>query len=287
MNQNNPALVGEQKQYIQYMIDFDGSEDANVIFHDLSVNISGYTQLSGNLNGLDTLKLSDSPYWVTSGISFTGGTHVVEAGVEIHFSANTGLEIGQANMKFEGTSSNPVLLTSYTSEQGVWNGVYYNASSDAGVSSQMDYVIIENAGNGTWNANLFCENTNEPLISNCSLRNAVGNGLRLNYANLSINVLDVAENTENGIYIQNSGPSIAQSNILNNDNAGIFFADLASNPNFFNCNISGNYFGIQYPSPNYSFPVITGILNYSNIISGIAVSGGNITSNQTWPYNPL
>ncbi|RLD56071.1 MAG: hypothetical protein DRJ05_11885, partial [Bacteroidetes bacterium] len=285
--QDNPTLVGQQEQYVQYMIQFDGTDDDNVVFHDLSVNISGYTQLSGNLNGMDTLKFVNSPYWVTGNISFTGGTHVVEAGVEIYFSANTGLEIGQANMSFEGTEVGPIALTSYTSESGVWNGVYFNTNSDNGVSSQLDYVTIEKAGNGTWNANLYCLSTNEPQINHSAFRMADGNGVWLNDSDLSIESADFFDNIESGCYIQNSSPSFSNSNFISNDVAGIYFADVTSNPNFFNCNVDGNHFGIYYPSPNFSFPYISGILSYNNTISGIAMGGGTISDNQTWPFNPL
>jgi hypothetical protein len=71
-----------------------------------------FAQLSGNLNGIDTLKLEDSPFLVIGNISFTSGTHVIEAGVEFQFEPNTGLEIGQASMKFGGTAANPIIFTS-------------------------------------------------------------------------------------------------------------------------------------------------------------------------------
>ncbi|NOX47008.1 MAG: hypothetical protein GXO89_08535 [Chlorobi bacterium] len=285
--QDNPAIVGQHMQYIQYMIRFDGSDDDNVVLHDLSVNISGYTQLSGNLDGMDTLKLADSPFWATSDISFTGGDHVVEGGVEIYFSANTGLEIGQANMSFEGTAVAPILLTSYSSEAGLWNGVYFNTNSDNGVSSQMDYVTIEKAGNGSRNANLYCVNTNEPQINNCVFSMADGYGVWMNNADLSVESCLFSDNVESGVSIQNSNPSFSNSDFQSNYVAGIHFADVTSNPNFFNCNIDGNYFGIYYSSPNSSFPVISGILSYNNVISGIAVGGGTISEDQTWPFNQL
>ncbi|MCD4789617.1 MAG: hypothetical protein K8R37_06405, partial [Bacteroidales bacterium] len=269
--QDNPVIVGQHKQYIQYLIKFDGTGDDNIVLHDLSVNISGYTQLTGSLNAIDTLKYADSPFWATTDISFTGGTHVIEAGVEIFFSTNTGLEIGQANMAFEGTEVGPIVLTSYTSEAGVWNGVYFNTNSDNGVSSQLDYVTIEKAGNGTRNANLYCLSTNEPQINYSTFRMADGNGVWLNDSDLSIESTDFFDNIESGCYIQNSSPSFMNSSFILNGVAGIHLIDMTSNPNFFNCNINENYFGLYYPSPNFSFPVISGINSYNNTISGIAM----------------
>lgn len=287
MNQNNPALVGEHKQFIQYLVKYDGSSDANIVLHDMSVNISGYTQLSGNLNAWTTLSLADSPFWVTGDISFTAGTHYIEPGVNILFSPNTGLEIGQANMTFDGTLANPIILTSYSAEAGLWNGVYFNTNSDASVASVLNYVTIEKAGAGSRNANLYCLSTNEPQINNSTFSMAVGNGVWLNDSDLSIESTEFSGNTENGCYIQNSSPSFSNTAFISNENAGIYLVDLTSNPNFFNCVVDGNYFGIYYPSPNFSFPVISGITSYNNIISGIAIGGGTISSDQTWPYNPL
>lgn len=287
MGQANPALIGQHKQYIQYMIRYDGTNDANIVLQDASVNISGYTQLSGNLNSMASLTLANSPYWATGNISFTSGTHTIEAGVQIYFSENTGLEIGQANMQFNGTSSQPILLTSYTAGQGLWNGVLFNTNSDNGVASSMNYVIIENAGNGTWNANLYCDNTNEPNISHCTFREAVGNGLRLNVSDLSIDNSEFSSNTESGCYMQNSTPSFSACEFLTNSFAGIQLVDQLSDPNFTNCVLNFNKYGIYYPSPNYSFPVLTGISSYNNTVSGIAIAGGDITSDQVWPYNEL
>ena len=286
MGQDNPALVGQHKQYVQYMIKFDGTDDDNVTFHDLTVNISGYTELSGSLNAMDTLKYADSPFWATANISFTAGTHYIEPGVTILFSPNTGLEIGQANFNCGGTVTDSILFTSFTSEVGTWNGIYFNASSDISVASELSYVIVEKAGNGTMNANLYCYNTNEPHILNSTLREADGNGIRLNNADLSIGDSEFSDNIENGFYIENSFPSLTNVDILSNDIAGIYLADATSNPNFFNCQLVNNNYGIYYPSPNTSTFTFAGISNYNNLISGIAIGGGDVTADQTWSYNP-
>ncbi|OQX81371.1 MAG: hypothetical protein B6D61_00830 [Bacteroidetes bacterium 4484_249] len=285
--EDNPVVIGQHKQYLQYLIKYNGTGDPNIVLHDISLNISGYTQLSGTLNGIDTLKLIDSPFWATGNISFTSGTHVIEAGVEILFSANTGLEIGQANILFDGSVTDSIKLTSYTGDTGIWNGVYFNAYSDNGVTSTLNYVIIEKAGNGDRNANLYSYNSNEPQINHSVFRQADGYGIKMKNAGLSVSNCKMSDNTESGCYIEDSSPSFSGTDFLSNDYAGIYLFDLISNPNYYNCVIEGNYFGIFYPSPNFSFPVITGITSYNNTISGIAVAGGEITSDQTWPFNTL
>jgi|GEM_PF-7102602 len=284
--QANPAMINQTAQYVQYMFRFNGALGDNIEFQSMTLTILGYTQLSGNLNARPALLLSESPYWATGDISFTSGNHLVEPGVTVLFSPNTGLEIGQANMNFGGTAANPIILTSYTAEAGTWNGVFFNANSDNGVSSTLNYVTIQKAGNGTRNANLYCENTNEPHILNSTFSGAVGHGIRLNNADLSVEGSALTLNQEHGIYVQASSPSFVSCSFSNNSGAGVFFADISSTASYFNCSIAGNHYGIYYPSPNYSFATPGGIVAYTNTVSGIAVAGGEVTANQTWHYQP-
>ncbi|MBN3036179.1 MAG: right-handed parallel beta-helix repeat-containing protein, partial [Bacteroidales bacterium] len=284
--QYNPALISQTAQYLQYMFTFDGSLGETIELQSLTLVIPGYTQLSGNLNAIDTLHLSQSPYWATANISFTGGTHVVEAGVTILFSPSTGLEIGQANLTCNGAAAQPVTLTSYTGEAGIWDGVFFNANSDNGVSSQLNHLIIEYAGNGSRNANLYCENTNEPHLINSTLRWSDGHGAYLKNANLSIENSSFMENHENGLALESSSPSLTGCYIQNNDIAGIRYVNTSANPSFLNCTLTGNKYGLHFPTPDYSFSWPGGITTYSNLVSGIAIDGGEVTSDRTWYLSP-
>ncbi|MBN1340027.1 MAG: hypothetical protein JXA03_11930 [Bacteroidales bacterium] len=284
--QDNPAIVGQMAEYVQYMIRFDGTDDHNLVFSDLTVTISGYTQLSGNINGIDTLRASLSPYWATGNITFTSGTHVAEAGVTVLFSTGTGFEIGQANFICNGTTSNPVTFTSFTGEPGVWDGIYFNPNSDNGVSSQFNYVIIENAGSGTRNANLYCSGTNEPHLMNSTIRFSDGHGAHLISSNLSVENTTFTENTGHGTAIESSSPGFIACTISNNAIAGIRYVNTSSNPSFINCILTGNTYGLYYPTPNYSFQWPSGIDTYLNLVSGIAMDGGEVTSDRTWHFSP-
>ena len=286
MNQDNPVTVGQMAEYVQYMIRFDGTDDDNLVFSDLTLTISGYTQLSGNLNGIDTLKFINSPYWATGNISFTGGTHVVEAGVEVLFSPNTGLEIGQANFICNGTVNDSIKFTSYSGESGVWNGIYFNPNSDNGVSSQLNYVVLENGGNGSWDANLYSNSSNEPQLVNSTITKSDGFGLRLASANLSVENSTFSENSKHGVYCDNSNPGFTGCDFTNNATAGIRYGTSSSDASFSDCNITGNKYGIYYNTPNKTFSTISGITSYNNTYGGIAMDGGDITANRTWHYNP-
>jgi hypothetical protein len=148
----------------------------------------------------------------------------------------------------------------------------------------MDYVVIENGGNGSWNANLYCVSTNQPIINNSTFTMADGYGIRLTSSDLNITSSDLTRNSESGIYIQNSHPSLNNVNFTGNGFAGVEFADLTSNPSWNTCNATNNDHGIHYPTPNYSFSGIPGLSSIGNIFSTISMPGGEITEDQTWPF---
>ena len=275
-------VVSQTKQYLQYKVLLTGQTTYNVLFHEMNLYTPG-TQLNGNLNGITTFTQALSPYWATSDISFTAGTHTFQAGTIVLFLPETGLSVGQANVICNGTVSDSVKFLYYTSETGKWDGIYFDPNSDNGVSSQFYYTVIANAGFGSNNANLYCDQANEPLLTRCSIRNADGNGLRLNSAHVNLNTCLLKGNTENGIYINNSNPTIINCIITYNLGAGIYLTSFASQPTYSSTTISNNLCGFRYPSPNDNFyqpdgsPTVTG-----NTYNGIAIDGGSITSNRTW-----
>ncbi|MCD4735122.1 MAG: right-handed parallel beta-helix repeat-containing protein, partial [Bacteroidales bacterium] len=281
--QNNPVNVGLNKRFVQYLFKFDGDDDDNIVFHDLTVNISGYTELSGNLNSIGTLTLANSPYWATNNISFTSGTHTIEAGVVIMFSPCKGLEIGQTNIFCTGTVSDSVYFIPYTNDT-YWNGIYFNDLSDEGVSSQFDYTVIEKGGCGDWNANLYCYNSSEPLIMNCTFREADGHGIRLvNAQQHSIMMSEFIGNIEDGVRLNNSTPFLTSINIYNNEIAGITLHS-NSDPNLYACNSSNNKYGIYLTNPDRDIPVLDQLTLENNVYNGVVLAGGTISHYRHWPY---
>ncbi|MCF8370961.1 MAG: T9SS type A sorting domain-containing protein [Bacteroidales bacterium] len=278
----NPELINQFKQYVQYMFEYSGTGTATAQLSDVTLAIQG-TQLSGNLNAMDTLKVVNSPYWATGNITFTAGTHYVEPGVTILFSPNTGLEIGQANMLFDGNALNPITLTYYTNEAGQWNGVYFNSNSDNGVSSDMNYVTIEKAGYGTNNANLRCNGTQEPYLYYCTLQEADGMGINLSTAAITVDNCLISGNTESGFTLVNSNPILISTTIDGNAGAGIQFEDNLSSPNFSACIIQNNLYGCYYPTPNMDIALLNGTVSIiNNTYNGKAVPGGTINANRHW-----
>jgi len=282
--QTNPVIVGEHKRYLQYMFTFSTTGNYNVTLHDLSAIISGFTEISGNLNSIDTLKLENSPYWVSGNISFTAGTHVIDPGVIIVFTNNTGFEIGQTNLICNGTVSDSILFTYHTEDAGLWNGIYFNDVSDNGVISEMSYTIVEKAGYGSRNSNLYCYATNMPYITNSTFREAVGHGVRLNSSDLIIEYSLMKDNTESGLHLNNSNSSLQYVDLSGNDYAGVYYNNTASSLTSFGCNLENNFYGIYYPTPNSNFPLANNNFNFINNTGDFAIAGGDISNNRTWGY---
>jgi parallel beta-helix repeat protein len=280
----SPIAVGLTKQYLQYAVLLSGSTTFNATFNDMTLTTPG-TQLTGNLNGTATFTKALSPYWATGDISFTAGTHTFEAGATILFLPETGLSVSGANIICNGVSGDSVVFTYYTNTPGLWDGIYFDPSSDAGVSSQFYYTVISNAGFGSNNANLYCYQTNEPLLVNCNIAGADGNGIRLNESHLNIQNTRIRNNTENGLHLTNSNPTLVNSWISFNGGAGVYLTSSASVPNFSasSTTINNNMYGLRYPTPNLTIyqpngsPVLT-----ANTYNGIAIDGGDVSATRRW-----
>ncbi len=280
----SPITVNLTARYLQYSVALTGSAALNSTLLDMTLTTPG-TQLAGNLNATLTFTKALSPYWATSDISFTAGTHTFEAGATILFLPETGLSVGQANVICNGTVADSVKFLYYTEETGKWDGIYFDPNSDNGVSSQFYYTVIANAGFGGNNANLYCNQSNEPLLSRCSIRNADGNGIRLNSAHINLQNTVIRGNSENGTYLENSNPTFVSCAISYNGVAGVYHTSSGSVPNFSasSTTLDHNLCALKYPTPNLTIyqpngsPILT-----ANTYNGIAIDGGDISSNQRW-----
>lgn len=280
---SNPLNINISGSFLQYMMRFTSSTGTQPTLEDMTLTLSGITQLSGNLNGMDTLKVENSPYWATGSISFTDGTHVIDSGVTIYFSPNTGLDITRANMKFNGTANAGITLTSYDHEVPNWNGVYFQDASDNGVSSIMNYTSIMYAGNGDNNANLRLYNTNQPVISHCNFQHADGHGLRLVNSHPTLSNCTFSYNTESGVYMEGANPTLNTATCDGNGFAGLYYANANVNPNLTDITLQNNLYGIYSHTPDNSF-AHSGSIAMSGNGTDVAVNGGNINGDRRWGY---
>jgi parallel beta-helix repeat protein len=281
---NLPVSLNMTKSFIQYMFRVTATGEGAFSIEDVTLVLSGYNQLVGNLNGITELSAENSPYLVTETIGFTSGTHNIEEGVTILFMPNTGMYIGQASVNFNGTEANPILLSALEDGNGTWNGVYFQDASDNGVSSVMNYTTIEKAGKGDNQANLRLYYTNQPTINHSTFKQAVGYGVRLQNSNPTITHSSFSENTSTGLYLDNSAPTCTSCTMSDNNYAGIYFATTNFNATFTGATCSNNLYGMYSCSPNRSFNYDESAIAFADNSSDIAVAGGTISSNQTWNY---
>ncbi len=304
-----PAVVNQSKSYIQYMFRVTATGANDFSIDDVTLTVAGYKQLEGNLNDWGDLTLADSPYLVTGDISFTSGSHNIAAGVTIMFMPNTGMNIGQASVNFNGTQANPILLTAYESGNGSWNGVYFQDASDNGVTSVMNYTTIEKAGNGSNAANLRLYYTNQPTMSHCTFKLSTGDAAYFQNSSPTLTSCTFSDAPENrsGLALINSSPNLTSCTISNNSNQGLHLNNSAPTCN--NCTMTGNMYGIYFQTtnfnatfsgvtcsnnqfglysctPNRSFTFGSSEIVFTNNEADIAVAGGQIGSDQTWNNYP-
>ncbi len=285
LTSTTPIPLNMIAQYLQYRVELTAQGLYKPTFCDMSMKTPG-TPISGNLNAYSNFTPAAGPFWVTGDISFTSGTHTFQAGTTFIFAPGTGLSIGQAGITCSGTVADSVRFIHQGVETGKWDGISFDANSDNGVSSQLYYTVITGAGYGSNNANLYCTQTNEPLLVNCNLRLADGNGIHLSTANNNIQNCSIRGNSENGINLENSSPVVVNCSISRNGAAGV--RQNANTASFETTTIVDNTYGIRFSTPNLSIssipgnPVLTG-----NTFNGVAFEGGDITTvNKIWSALP-
>ncbi len=280
--QNNPIPLSLNKRYCQYMFLFETDDINNsVSLHSVSLEFTA-TQVCGTLSGTLNWTKANSPYIATCDIFLSSGTLTIDAGVEVLFINETGFEIGQANLLCNGAVDDSIKFTSFDGGSGIWEGIYFNQNSDIGVASAITYTIIENAGFGSRNANLYCYYTSQPTLTNCFFRQAEGYGANLQYSSPTLNQCMFENNTNSGLYCNYSSPTIAYSKIENNDNHGVLLS--SSSPQIWNSEIKDNLeYAIYCANPD-CFPGILGNTYTGNNLNAVVYAGGNMTTSGTW-YN--
>nr|NQU91790.1 hypothetical protein [Bacteroidota bacterium] len=116
-------------------------------------------------------------------------TFKIQVGNYINYNQHYGGELFA-----EGTVDSLITFTSRNGLSGGWDGIYFHYNSDSfGSESSLNYCIIENGDS----YNIFCENTIEPRIDNCTINNSAGYDI---YAQEPNSVPHVT-NTNSTIYV--------------------------------------------------------------------------------------
>lgn len=277
--------INQSQSYLQYRFHFTSNGLTNVTLLDASINVSGFTELAGDISSIDTFYVANSPYWATEDISLTSGNHYVEPGVTFMFSENARFYIGQAGLFCDGNSTDSIVFTFEGEANGMWDGIFFSNNSDIGVTSTFNYTRIEKAGGLPENANLVCHNTNQPHLNHCTIANANGNGIVLEDSPIIIDFCTIESNTENGINLSSSNPVINNCHIYQNGHAGVYHQTSSSVPVFNQTIIEENGVALSYPTANRSFTqVASSVYTLINNNIDIEMEGGTITFDKTWEY---
>jgi hypothetical protein len=180
-----------------------------------------------------------------------------------------------------GKADSLITFTAANGTVGGWKGLYFNDGSDYNSTSSLRYCTVELGSE----YNIFSVNSNEPHIMFSTVRNSVTYGIKLQNSNINIEETTIKK-AQQGIYLDNSSPSLILVTIDSIQSNCVFHANAPTVPNYSQCTMKNSLYGINYPNPNFSVPTYTSI-TFSNLTASIALNGGDISSDQTWSYNPL
>jgi len=187
------------------------------------------TYVSGGIISSDsTWTSSGSPYIIQGKIYiYSGGNLSIDPGTVIQFDSGAGIQIGDAwnstgGLHAQGSVGNEIIFTSSSGLTDGWDGLFFNRGSGdtLGVTSVLDYCIIENAGQGGYYGqptNILCSYTNQPTITNSIIRNAV-DGMYIDNSDPGLSGCTLQENSRYGIHCASGSPLITNCNfVLNTD----------------------------------------------------------------------
>ncbi|MEM9820123.1 MAG: T9SS type A sorting domain-containing protein [Bacteroidota bacterium] len=110
------------------------------------------TQISGGLFENTNWTLAESPYLVTGDVVvFPGVSLIIEAGVEIRFASETGLELRAGSLYVEGTENEKVVFTLDASDPmsaPKWKGIQNTSLEGQEIVVDIEHATIEYAQTG-------------------------------------------------------------------------------------------------------------------------------------------
>lgn len=201
-----------------------------ILFCALAFAAESKAILAGELKGF--LKVEDSPYLVTENIFVSeNAALVLEAGVEIFFKPNTGLEIRGGAFAVNGNDAHPVLLSSLDSNE-TWNGV--SITGEKLISLNNLHVQNAKIGIATEKANVD--------LRNSVLQNS-GIGLFVKNAVANLQNVTVKKNKDAGIIASANGFITINSSELTENRTALVAGEM-SNLKLISTNLQNNEYGL-------------------------------------------
>jgi len=225
----------------------------------ISFGINGQTNVSGGIYSNTVWTLANSPYIVTDTVVvFPGVTLTIQPGVTVKFDNNKRLEIRQAKIIAEGTSTDSITFTSNSStpSPGIWSVVYLNNCSGSmnfyycnfryanyGLVCSVDSITVKNSNfnNNNYGLHPSCYLSK---LDSCNFRNNIITGLLINgYAitddcnfEMNFNGVDcMGELFSNNCYFKNN-----TNGIYNEANVYLNNCNISKNQTGLNCIISNS-----------------------------------------------
>jgi hypothetical protein len=260
-----------------------------VAVHSSTVFATGPSYISGDQSG--TLFLTNSPYFVTADIVVPAGqTLTIEAGVQLQF---TNVNIGgyvDGTLIAHGTSGNPILFTSDKAikQPGQWRVLYFR--SGAGSNSVLENCIVECAASaGGYTENIRVDSPAAPLLTNCTIRLASGNGLTLFGADARVQNCVFNNNTNFAIAMSaDSLPALrGNSASANGKNAiGLFGVNISRSGTWVRDDIPYTIYQEAVVNNGVTLTIEAGtVVQFERVYDGFYVDGTLVARGTT--YNPI
>ncbi len=173
------------------------------------------TRITSSIRSDETWTKENSPYRIEHPIDIDENvTLTVQAGTEIHFEENCGLDI-EGTLKALGAVGDTILFTSAKAhpERESWTGIYATQSAQNSEISEIKYCLIEYAVVGI-TGDRVCVEVSRSQIKDCRI------GIKIDHTSgcdwiISNNVIQ--NNTEEGIKVEDSGNVTIENNLFSND----------------------------------------------------------------------
>ena len=204
--------------------------------------VDGESNIDNGVMGVvanDTTYTADTPYTIIGNLEIQKGvTLTLEAGTQLDFSKNTGINVNGGHLVIQGTAENPVILKSTTinASRGVWKGIEMVAGSATIDHAQIsDYVqnkftnsdvIIKDSSFSNFSSNgLYLKNTSTGLIKNNDIYSGttnVGTCVRLENASPTLQGNQISHCAQ-GIYLLGASNGLINGgNQITQNKDGIF-----------------------------------------------------------------